>query len=393
MENSLKVLMIGSDRKLFEEGSAVSERIKEYGRLVGELHIVVFTTSAHHSKFPPEERAGKIQNSELKLSDNVWVYPTVSLSRWFYIFDATRLGRKLIFEKGFIRGRSIITTQDPFECGLAGLLVKRKWRLPLEVQLHTDPFSPYFSGVLNWIRKIIAKRVLRSADGIRVVSEHLKQAISTYNPSASISVLPIYIDRERIENAQISFDLHARFGWKFIMLSVARLTPEKNLGLAIRVLALARKSFPDIGLVVVGAGSEGAKLKLLAWKLGLSHNVAFVGWQNDLASYYKTANIFIQTSRFEGYGMALVEAGLSGLPVITTPVGLGAELEHGRDAYVYDSDKPEPFVAGVLDLITHNHKRENLKVNLKKTIEDKLLSKESYLAKMRENWEQVSARI
>lgn len=386
MGNILKVLMIGSDRKLFEEGSAVSERIKEYGRLVGELHIVVFTTSAHHSKL-------RIQNSELKLSDNVWVYPTMSLSRWFYIFDAVRIGRKLIFEKGFIRGRSVITTQDPFECGLAGLLVKRKWRLPLEVQLHTDPFSPYFSGVLNWIRKIIAKRVLRSADGIRVVSEHLKQAISTYNPSASISVLPIYIDRERIENAQISFDLHARFGWKFIMLSVARLTPEKNLGLAIRVLALARKSFPDIGLVVVGAGSEGAKLKLLAWKLGLSHNVAFVGWQNDLASYYKTANLFIQTSFFEGYGLSLVEAGLSGLPVITTPVGIAEELEHGRDAYIYPPENAEMFASGIIDLVEHNHKRENLKVNLKHFLEKKLLTKEAYLGELKKGWESCAIKI
>ena len=123
----------------------------------------------------------------------------------------------------------------------------------------------------------------------------------------------------------------------------------------------------------MGSGPEERKLKNLAKKLGLENAVEFAGWQNDLTSFYKTANLFIQTSFFEGYGLALVEAGLSEIPIITTPVGIASELEHGKDAYIYPVDRIDLFANGVIDLIENNQKRESLKVNLKNTLETKVL--------------------
>ncbi|MFZ2484924.1 MAG: glycosyltransferase [Minisyncoccia bacterium] len=360
---SIKVLSIGSDRKLFEEGSAVSERIKEYGNLAEELHIVVFALKSLGLK-------------EKQLAPNVWIYPTNSSSRWSYVRDASELGKRLVVEKKFVRGLSVITTQDPFESGLAGLRVKNKWRLPLEVQLHTDPNSPYFTGFLNRIRKIIAKRVLANADSVR-----------------DVKTLPIYVDKEKIENGQITFDLHTRYPWRFILLTVSRLAPEKNIGLALRALALVRARFPDTGLVIVGSGPEEGKLKALARELKLEGGVEFAGWQDNLASFYKTANAFMQTSFFEGYGLALVEAGLSGLPVITTPVGIATELENEKDAYIYPANRPDLFANGVIDLIENNQKREGLRTNMKSTLDKKLISKVDYMAQIKANWEKTSQRI
>ena len=112
-----------------------------------------------------------------------------------------------------------------------------------------------------------------------------------------------------------------------------------------------------------------------------------------MASFYKTANAFIQTSFYEGYGLALVEAGLSGLPVVTTPVGIATELENGKDAYIFPHDRPDMFAAGIVDLIENNEKRENLRVNLKHTLDARLLSKEDYMAKIRDNWEKTALKI
>ncbi len=222
--------MISSDRNILQQGSTVSERMKEYGTLVGELHIVLLCDKIHTKSL-------KIENWELKIHDNVWVYPTNSHASIFRPLDAASLGKKLVKEKGFVRGASLITAQD-MECGWAGLSVKRKWRIPLEVQVHTDIFSPYFSGFQNSVRKFFAKRVLAGADAVRVVSEELKGRISQLT-KAHISVLPIYVDRERIENAKLSFDVHARYGWHFIILAISRLTEEKNLSLRERILVAA----------------------------------------------------------------------------------------------------------------------------------------------------------
>ncbi|KKS84240.1 MAG: Capsular polysaccharide biosynthsis protein [Candidatus Gottesmanbacteria bacterium GW2011_GWB1_43_11] len=263
----------------------------------------------------------------------------------------------------------------------------------MELQLHTDPFSPYFSGFQNSVRKFFARTVLAKADNVRVVSESVAQKLKIENSKLKIYILPIYVDRERIENAKLSFDVHARYGWHFILLAVSRLTEEKNLPLAIEALALVRKQFPDAGLLVVGSGPEEGRLKDLVKKLNLEGHVEFVGWQEDLASFYKTSNLFIQCSFFEGYGLALVEAGLSGLPVVTTPVGVAAELEDGRDARILPIGRVDLFAEAIIDLIEHNDKRENLRFNLKKTLESKLLSKEQYLNTLKENWEVLSKKI
>ncbi len=372
--------MISSDRKILEEGSAVSRRMKEYGALVEELHIILLSDARHGLK-------------DKQLLNNVWVYATSSSINFLRPVDACRLGKKIVFDSKFVRGKSVITTQDPFECGWVGVRVKRKWRIPLEVQMHTDIFSPYFSGFLNLVRKFFARTVLAKADGIRVVSESLKLKAKSLKLEAEISVLPIYVDRKKIENSHAMFDLHTRHPWRFILLTVSRLAPEKNLSLAIEILARVREKFPDTGLVIVGSGSEENRLKALVKKLKLEDAVAFVGWQNDLASFYKTANVFLQTSFFEGYGLSLIEAGLSGLPVVTTPVGIAQTLEHGKDAYIYPHDHPELFVEGIITLIENNQEREKLKMNLQKTLESSLLSKADYMAKIKDDWEKIAAYI
>ncbi len=375
----MKVLMISSDRNVLSANSAVSERMKEYGGLVEELHIVLLSDSSHDLK-------------AAQLGKNVWVYPTNSSTSIFRPLNAASLGKKIVYDKKFVRGESVITA-DSIECGWAGLKIKNKWRIPLEVQLHSDPFSPYFSGFQNKVRRFMARQVLKNADAVRCVSATVAEKVGGIAGREKVFVLPIYIDKERLSGGQVTFDLHARYGWHFVMLAVARLSPEKNLGLAIETLALVRQRFPDTGLVIVGSGPEEGSLKSLVKKLGLDGGVEFAGWQNDLASFYKTANLFIQTSLFEGYGLALVEAGLNGLPVVSTPVGIADELENGKDAYICNVGDKEAFAKAVCDLIENNFKRENLRLNLKNTLENKLISKEEYLKLLLNAWEQTAKKV
>lgn len=368
--------MLSSDRNVVLPESAVAKRMVEYGSLVEELHVVLLSDSNHKLK-------------DTQLARNVWIYPTNSFTKFLRPIDAVRIGRKVVFDKKFVRGESLITAQDPFECGWAAVKIKKRWRLPLEVQLHTDPFSSYFVGFLNKIRRAIARTVLAKADSIRVVSENVKSQIMNRKLNLNVNVLPIYVDKEEIEKSHVTFDLHARYPWKFILLTVSRLTPEKNLALSLRILKLVHQRYPNTGLVIVGSGPEEKKLKRLVRNFGLRDKVVFAGWQSDLVSYYKTADVFLQTSFFEGYGMALIEAGLSGLPVVTTPVGIAKQLEHGKDALIFDIQHPELFADGIIDLIEHNHKRESLQINMKHFLESKLLTKEEYLKQMKLNWEKI----
>lgn len=373
-------MMFSTDRNIFSQGSSVAARMVDYGALVEELHIVVLSDTSHGLK-------------KVELAKNVWAYPTNSLMRFSRPISAARMGKKIIKEQGFVRGRAVITAQDPFECGWAAMKVKKRWRLPLEVQLHTDPFSPYFTGFLNLIRKKFARRVLEKADSIRVVSESLKLAARSYKLEAPISVLPIYIDKDKIEKGRITFDLHARYGWKFVILAVARLTPEKNLTQAIEVLHRVKQFYPGAGLVIVGSGPEENRLRDYANRLDLKGAVIFAGWQEDTASYYGTSNLFIQASHFEGYGLALVEAGLSGLPVVTTPVGIAQDLVSGKEAVICPHGDVEFMFKAVYDLVENHDLREELSVNLKQKLNQILMNKEEYLNKLKADWDRAATLI
>src|SRR3989344_1163711 len=137
----MKVLSIGSDRNIFKEGSAVRARMLEYGRLFEELHIIVFV-----NRFKINDLGFKVK--KVQISKNIWVYPTHSLSRWFYVFDAIRIGKSII-EKA--RNDFVVSGQDPFECGLAASRIAHLFTVPLHIQIHTDFLSPHFrsASLLN----------------------------------------------------------------------------------------------------------------------------------------------------------------------------------------------------------------------------------------------------
>jgi glycosyltransferase involved in cell wall biosynthesis len=282
----------------------------------------------------------------------------------------------------------LITAQDPFDCGLAAIILGKLCKLPIEIQLHTDPFSTYFSGILNFVRKELVKFTLPRSQGLLAVSEKLADEVSSrfnYNRS-NIMVLPVYIDAEKLLSKQ-SGAIKVQGQSKTIIV-VARLSPEKNVALAIKILAEVRKS-TDARLVVVGSGPEADKLKNLAEQLQVSDFVSFEGWRNDVTPYYKGADVFLQTSYFEGYGMALVEAGLNHLPVISTPVGLAGELINGKEIIICPQDDEKQFARSVLSILANPSLSRVLADNLFDRLDRDIKSKQEYMSLIKSHWEKI----
>jgi glycosyltransferase involved in cell wall biosynthesis len=195
----MKVINIGPDRNVFDASSAVRERTREYAKHLSELNLVVFSLTSHGLR---EQHEG-----------NLHIYPTNSSSRFLYPFDAARIAKKLAAD--------VVTVQDPFEAGLAGVLAKQK--RPLHVQLHTDPFARQFGGFLNTLRLLIMPFVLARASRVRVVSKHVKEKLVKKYPRLSVSVLPIYVDLQKFSS--IVHSSHPRF--KTTLLWVGRFETEK----------------------------------------------------------------------------------------------------------------------------------------------------------------------
>ncbi|MFH1979251.1 MAG: glycosyltransferase [Patescibacteria group bacterium] len=359
----MKVLSIGSDVDLFAKNSGVRQRIVEYGSLMEELHIVVFTKKGY-----------KKQNF-----GNVFLYPTNSKNRWFYVFDAIRIG-------GQIEKPDLITTQDPFESGLVGWRLMKYFSAKLQLQIHTDFMSSYFAkeSWLNRLRVLIAKFLIPKADCIRVVSKRIKNSIlgrlnlqSEVQPP-SIKVLPIWIDVEQIRSAQIKTDLREKYPqFDFIILMASRLTKEKNIGLAIKAMSGVVQKCPKTGLVIVGEGPEKENLKFKIKNLKLRDNVVIEKWSEDLISYYKTTDLFLLTSRYEGYGRTLMEASVAGCKIVSSDVGIAPEILEEENIFkVGDKDDLEKkLINAILGEI------ESPKLLASQT-------KEQYLEEYKKSWEQ-----
>ncbi len=112
---------------------------------------------------------------------------------------------------------------------------------------------------------------------------------------------------------------HAGDVFSFIM--VARLTPEKNHELALKVLAKLIHEGRNVCLSILGSGPELPRLKLIAEDLGIIKKVKFVGFTRNVEEWMRKANCLLITSTTEGMPMNLLEAMSYGLPSICTPVG------------------------------------------------------------------------
>jgi glycosyltransferase involved in cell wall biosynthesis len=308
--------MISTDRTIFEKDSAVRLRLLEQAALTSELHVIVFT--------PKGEQFKKFHDGK-----HLKVYPTSSVNKFTYLSDAYALAKKILPKRAH-KEKWLISTQDPFETGALGYLIARKFRLPLHLQLHTDPFSLEWrlEKFMNRSRYMIMLFLLRRASGIRVVSDRVFRSVALLGiPEERITKVPIFIDVEKFVNAVPAFDLHRSYPeFSRIVLSMGRLQPEKNYRGLIRAFARVRRIHDAALLLIVGSGPERDRLLSLARSLDLDDCVKILPWARDVASYYKSCDVYVQPSLYEGWGLAVIEALASGAPVVMTDVGCAGEV-------------------------------------------------------------------
>ena len=375
--------MISTDKNILEGGSAVRARMVSYGTICDKLYVLVVGKSG-------EKNIDKKQR--LRISENVFVYSVTSRFKILSLFKAYRLGVYLTKDFGLGGDGYLITAQDPFENGFVAWGISKKTKSKLQLQIHTDFLSPYFrsESFLNKFRVMISRFLLPRSDGIRVVSRRISSSLKTnnYRLTNTPTILPIFVDVESIRKVNPVIDLHKRYPqFDFIFLVASRLTREKNIGVVLEAMSSLVKKYPNVGLVVVGSGPEESNLKFKIKNYKLGGNVVLESWQNEMISYYKTADTFILPSNYEGFGMTLVEAAASLCPIISSDVGIvGDILQKDKDILVCDSGDVDCFVNNMEHFINDPQARKECATSAQEAIQVLRLEKEEYLKKMQESW-------
>ena len=136
------------------------------------------------------------------------------------------------------------------------------------------------------------------------------------------------------------------------VLSVGRLYPRKGLGHLLRAMPAVLARVPEARLLLAGRGESEAELRALAKELGLGDAVEFLGHVPDdaLPALYSRAAVFAMPSVYEGYGLVMLEAMASGLPVVAFRTGGAPELvRDGETGFLADPATLGDRLARVLE--------------------------------------------
>lgn len=303
-------------------------------------------------------------------------YPTIGQSsKWLFLPNSIYYLKNL--EKVIasnIENVDMILTRHPY---LAYASCKTTKKTPIfYVQATVWPsflkeISKKSSGTKKMISKIgelegyyIEKKAMELCDKIIVLSQiRMKEISEYYNiPQEKFEIIPPGIDLERFKPRKkdelLLKELNLLHATK-IVLTVCRLSPEKNIGMLIN--AFGKIKYKDTCLVVVGDGPEKIYLEKLVNSLNINSKVKFVGSRTDTERFYSIADVFVLSSVYEGFGQVFLEAMASGLPCIglkpNYPKVIVASkeiIQEGETGYCVDSNSVEDLSKKIETIISND---------------------------------------
>jgi len=135
------------------------------------------------------------------------------------------------------------------------------------------------------------------------------------------------------------------------VVTVARLSPEKDVANLVRATAMAAEWVPELRVEVAGGGPCLEDLRQLAADLGVGDRIAFLGEVRDVRSVLAHAQMFVLPSRSEGIPLTALEAMACGLPVVATRVGgLPEVVEDGVTGLLVPPADPAALAQAILDI-------------------------------------------
>lgn len=288
---------------------------------------------------------------------------------------AFRSGLKKIYWE-IIKGNSIdiVHLHSCIWGGLGGAFIAKKLRVPFIITEHSSYYGRF---EVNFLERLIIKKSFKSADKVISVSEYLKSYISEYNKS-EIEVIPNMVDcneffyckkEESIENS-------------FTFLTLCYLKNNKGVDILIKAFCNYFKG-KEVKLIIAGDGPEKENLAKLVNDLKINNQVIFKGalTREEVKVEMNRCDIFALGSKFETFGVVLIEALACGKPVISTRNGGANDIVKESNGIIVDINNIDEMGKAMYYMYKNYYKydkyliRENcVKKYSKEAVIQKLLS-------------------
>jgi len=291
--------------------------------------------------------------------------PVVSMAKWLICLlpDLFHLARYLRSN-----GVAVVNVHYPSLCALQFVLARLFFHQKLRVILSFHGLDLVHSlqtrGVERWLWRLL----LRKADAVVGCSDAQKESISVLEPSIKPLVKTIHngVDIDYLTSmCNPCARVDARLEGRPFILSVAAYQRKKGLDTLLHAFKLLHDDgcHETMLAMVGGDGGLGNELRNTAAELGLSDHVVFCGEipHSNLHAYFEAASVFCLPSRYEPFGIVLLEAGAFRCPVVATSVGGITEiLNDNVNAYLVPPDQPMALAAQLRGLLNDIGDRRRL---------------------------------
>jgi len=283
------------------------------------------------------------------------VYPLDERVRLVYLADRVGTTHRSLgtFIKRFFSLRSMIREFQPHvivsflpHVNIIALFAAFGTAVPVVVSERSYP--PMVPLPLYW--RILRRLTYPLANAVVIQTEQGSDWLRTCCPSAKAWVIPNPVVYPLpLCEPYISPQELLKAGRK-VVLAVGRIGREKGFDILIHAFALLAKEYDNWDLVILGKGDERACLESLVEKHNLTERVYFPGYVGNLSEWYESADMYVMSSRFEGFPNALVEAMAYGLPVVSIDCATGPRdiIRHELDGLLVSSGEGEIGLADAM---------------------------------------------
>ena len=247
-----------------------------------------------------------------------------------------------------------------------------------------------FRRTKKWlIKKLypLAERIIAVSTGVKsdlVKSFHIQEKL--------IDVIYNSVDLEKVKKLSLEAVNHSWFNSEVAcIIAVGRLTKQKGFPILLQAFRLVRKKLP-CNLIILGDGEERSSLENISRQLSIENDVAFLGFQNNPYKYLARSDIFVLSSRWEGFGIVIIEAMASRVPVISTRCPSGPEeiITDGLNGLLVPVGDAEAVAQAILRLLANEPFRKQLAEEGRKRAED--FKVERMVSQYEKLFEQMAAR-
>ena len=264
---------------------------------------------------------------------------------------------------------NLIHAHFAYVAGFAATYVSRKINRPFIVTLHgydaaTVPEINYGILLDSKLRRIV-KHVLDKAEMIITVSEDLKgRVLALGEYQDKIQVIYHGVDPEKFKFTKRGRrEIREKYGMsenEVVIFTLSYHVPRKNIPMLIEAFKDISSVRSNVKLMIGGEGPDTNKLKKLTKKLNLEKSVIFTGVieEREKVKYYSAADIFALTSLYEGFGIVLIEAMSSKLPIVATLTGgIPEVVADNETGFLVPVKSKEKLVDALLKLIDNEKLR------------------------------------